>query len=70
MLCMCPLVLCRGKGGQQMGFNRAVCGDWNTSAGVGWAASLPGGRRINVTFARLPALPERNSDFSVAVEGS
>lgn len=51
-----------------MGFNRAVCSDRSTSAGVGWAASLPGGWRINVTFARLPALPERNSDFSVAVE--
>lgn len=69
MLCMCPLVFCRGKGGQKMGFNRAVCSNRSTSAGAGWAASLPGGWRINVTFARLPALLERNSDFSVAVEG-
>lgn len=51
-----------------MGFDRAVCGNQSISAGVGWAAPLPGGQRICLTLAGLPA-GLRNSDFSVTMEG-
>jgi len=61
-------VFCTGKEGRKWAFFMGAR-QAERLLERGGLLRCPRGRRINLTFTRSPALAERNSDFSVSVEG-